>query len=94
MTSGTSNKFSPEACARAVSTVLDHESDHPSRWTAVAPIAAKVGCAGQTPREWVKKAKVDSEVRAGVPSDVADRLKTLKRTDRELHQTIEFRAKA
>ena len=53
-------------------------------------IAAKIGCAGQTLHEWVKKAEVDSGTRAGVPSDVADRMKALERENRELRQANEI----
>jgi transposase-like protein len=74
--------------------VLDHEKDHPSRWAAVVSIAAKIGCAGQTLHEWVKKAEVDSGTRAGVPSDVADRMKALERENRELRQANEILRKA
>ena len=79
MTSKTTNKFSPEVRARAVRMVLDHETEHASRWAAVVSIATKIGCTPQTLNEWVKKAEVDSGKRSGVPSDVADRLKALER---------------
>lgn len=57
-------------------------------------IAAKIGCAGQTLHEWVKKAEIESGTRAGVPSDVADRMKALERENRELRQANEILRKA
>jgi transposase len=38
-----SPKFSPEVRERAVRMVLDHASDDPSQWAAIASIAAKFG---------------------------------------------------
>ena len=63
--------------------VFDHEKEHPSRWGAVSSVAAKIGCTAQTLNEWVKKAEVDRGVRAGLPSDVAERLKALERENRK-----------
>ena len=94
MTSKTTNKFSPEVRARAVRMVLDHASEHPSRWTAVMSIAAKIGCTPQTLHDWVKKAEIDSGQRAGVPTDTAERLKALERENRELRQANEILRKA
>jgi transposase-like protein len=94
MTSKTTNKFSPEVRARAVRMVLDHAGDHPSRWAAVTSIAAKIGCTPQTLHDWVKKAEVDSGQRAGVPTDMADKLKALERENRELRQANEILRKA
>ena len=88
------NKFSPEVRARAVRLVLDHAGEHPSRWAAVSSIAAKIGCTAQTLNEWVKKAEVDSGARAGVPTEVAKRLKALERENRELRQANEILRKA
>src|ERR1700730_2054484 len=94
MTSKTTNKFSSEVRARAVRMVLDHEGEHASRWAAVSSIAAKIGCTAQTLHGWVKKAERDSGARAGVPTDVATKLKALERENRELRQANEILRKA
>ena len=94
MTSKTTNKFSPEVRARAVRMVLDHTSEHHSRWAAVSSVAAKIGCTPQTLHDWVKKAEIDSGQRAGVPTDMADKLKALERENRELRQANEILRKA
>jgi transposase-like protein len=88
--SKTTKRFSPEVRARAVRLVFDHEKEHRSRWAAVSSIAAKIGCTAQSLNEWVKKAEVDSGVRGGLPSDVAERLKALERENRELRQANEI----
>ena len=74
--------------------VLDHEADYPSRWAAVTSIAEKIGCSAHTLLEWGKKAEVNSGKRAGVPTELADRLKALERENRELRQANEILRKA
>ena len=86
MMSKTTNKFSPEVRERAVRLVLDNEGQHESRWQAVVSISAKIGCAPQTLNEWVKRSEVDTGRRAGIPTEMADRLKALERENRELRQ--------
>jgi len=74
--------------------VLEHEGEHPSRWTAMISIAGKIGCSAHTLNEWVKKAEVETGKRAGVPAETADRLKALERENRELRQANEILRKA
>jgi len=74
--------------------VLDHEGEHASRWAAIVSISEKIGCVPQTLHEWVKKAEVDNGKRAGVPTDVAEKLKALERENRELRQANEILRKA
>ena len=92
--SKTTNKFSPEVRERAVRLVLDNEGQHASRWQAVMSIAAKIGCTPQTLNDWVKKAEVDGGRRAGIPSDLAVKMKALERENRELRQANEILRKA
>ena len=92
--SKTTNKYSPEVRERAVRMVLDREGQHESRWAAIMSIAPKIGCAPQTLNEWVKKAEVDGGKRAGMPMEIAERLKALERENRELRQANEILRKA
>jgi transposase len=94
MMSKTTNRFSSEVRARAVRMVLDHEREHRSRWATVSSIAAKIGCTAQSLNEWVKKAEVDSGTRAGLPTEVAEKLKALERENRELRQANDILRKA
>ncbi len=48
----------------------------------------------QTLHEWVKKAEVNSGKHAGVPTEVADKVKALEREVRELRQANEILRKA
>ncbi len=92
--SKTTNKFAPEVRERAVRMVLDHERDYSSRWAMVVSIPEKIGCSPPTLHEWVKRAEVDSGKRAGVPTEIADKLKALERENRELRQPNEILRKA
>jgi transposase-like protein len=92
--SKTTNKFSPGVRDRAVRLVLETEGQHASRWEAVMSIAAKIGCAPLTLNDWVKKADVDSGRRAGIPTEMAEKMKALERENREPRQANEILRKA
>lgn len=70
--------------------VLDNEGQHASRWQAIVSISAKIGCTPQTLNEWVKKAEVDGGRRAGIPTEMAEKMKALERENRELRQANEI----
>ena len=74
--------------------VLDNQGQHGSRWSAILSISAKIGCAPQTLNEWIKKAEVVTGKRAGIPSDLAEKMKALEREVRELRQANEILRKA
>ena len=57
-------------------------------------VAAKIGCTAQTLNEWLKKTEIDSGKRAGLSTDVAQKLKALERENRELRQAKEILRKA
>ena len=92
--SKTTKKFSPEVRTRAVRMVLEHCGEYLSRWAAVVSVSQKIGCSAHTLNDWVKKAEVDGGRRAGVPSEVAEKLKALERENRELRQANEILRKA
>lgn len=86
--------FSPEVRERAVRLVREHESKHDSQWSAIQSIAAKIGCSGETLRNWIRQAERDRGVRAGPTSDERERIKVLEREVRELRQANEILRKA
>ncbi|HEY0311201.1 MAG TPA: IS3 family transposase [Allosphingosinicella sp.] len=86
--------YSPEVRERAVRMVLDHQGEHGSQYAAIRSIAAKIGCSGETLRNWVRQAERDQGVRAGPTTDERERIKALEREVRELRQANEILRKA
>ena len=90
----TTNKYSPEVRERSVRMVLDNQGQHESSWSAIVSISSKIGCAPQTLNEWVKKVEVDNGQRGGVTTEMAEKMKSLERENRELKQANEILRKA
>jgi transposase-like protein len=83
-------QYLPEVKERAVRLVQEARKDYPSRWAAVESIAPKIGCAGATLHEWVKRHEIDSGLRDGVTSVERERIKALEREVKELRQANEI----
>ena len=86
--------YSPEVRERAVRMVFDHQGEHGSQWAAINSIAAKIGCSGETLRNWVRQSERDRGQRAGPSMDERERIKALERENRELRQANEILRKA
>jgi transposase-like protein len=74
--------------------VQEHGRDHVSQWAAIASIAAKIGCTGETLRKWVRQAERDQGARPGPTTEERERIKALEREVRELRQANEILRKA
>lgn len=89
-----SNKFSREVIERAVRMVAGSLPQHESQWAAIVSIAAKIGCAAETPRRWVRQHETDTGQRPGLSTQELQRIKELERENRELRQANEILRKA
>src|SRR3954466_3865580 len=94
MTKQTSNRYSPEVQERAVRMVLEHGSDHASQWAAIASIASKIDCTGETLRKWVRQAERDRGHRPGLTRGERERRRPGERETGEFRQANEILRKA
>jgi transposase len=74
--------------------VREHQGEHASQAAAIRSIAQKIGCSGETLRDWIRQAERDQGLRAGPTADERERLRALERENRELRQANEILRKA
>ena len=74
--------------------VREHEREHALQWATICSIAEKIGCSGETLRNWVRQAERDAGLRPGLTTDEQQRLKELERENRELKRANEILRKA
>ena len=86
----TTTRYSQEVKERAVRLVAEHLHEYSSQWAAIASIAGKIGCTGETLRRWVNQSETDSGKRASLCSSDREKLKKLERENRELRRANEI----
>ncbi len=87
-------RYPAEVRERAVRMVREHEHEHSSQWATIVSVAEKIGCAGETLRNWVRQAERDDGVGPGLTTEERQRLKELEREVRELRRANEILRKA
>jgi transposase len=94
MTKKRTPPFPAEVRERAVRMVREHGGEHPTQWAAITSVAGKIGCTGETLRNWVRQAEHDRGLRRGSTTSETERIKALERENRELRQANEILRKA
>lgn len=87
-------RYSPAVRERAVRMVFEHEHEHPSQWAAIVSIAEKIGCSGETLRNWVRRVERNEDRKPGLSIEERARLKDLEQENRELRRANEILRKA
>ena len=90
----TTKRYAAEVRERAVRMVREHEPEYGSQWAAIVSIAEKMGCSGETLRNWVRQAERDGGRRPGLTTEERQRLRELERENRELRRANEILRKA
>lgn len=69
------SRYSPEVRERAVRMAREHAQEYPSHWGAIASVAQKPGCSGETLRKWLRQVERDAGQRPGLTTEEQQRLK-------------------
>src|SRR6478736_3934251 len=87
---GRPSKYPDELRERAVRMVAEVRPQYPSQWAAITAVAGMLGIgAAETLRTWIRRAEVDTGVRPGVTSQMAEENKALRKEIAELRRAVE-----
>ncbi len=88
---GRPSKYPDELRERAVRMVAEVRPQYPSQWAAITAVAGMLGIgAAETLRTWIRRAEVDTGVRRGVTSQMAEENKALRKEVAELRRANEI----
>lgn len=82
-------KYSPEMRGRALRMLDEAKPEHPNLMSAVRHVAGLLGMSPETLRVWHRRREIDAGQRPGVPTDVAEENKRLRRENAELKKANE-----
>ena len=86
---GRPSKYPDELRERAVRMVAEVRPQYPSQWAAITAVAGMLGIgAAETLRTWIRRAEVDTGVRPGVTSQMAEENKALRKEIAELRRAV------
>ena len=88
---GRPSKYPDELRERAVRMVAEVRPQYPSQWAAITAVAGMLGIgAAETLRTWIRLAEVDTGVRPGVTSQMAEENMALRKEIAELRRANEI----
>jgi transposase len=85
------SKYPDELRERAVRMVAEVRPQYPSQWAAITAVAGMLGIgAAETLRTWIRRSEVDTGVRPGLSSQMAEENKALRKEIAELRRANEI----
>ena len=85
------SKYPDELRERAVRMVAEVRPQYPSQWAAITAVAGMLGIgAAETLRTWIRRSEVDTGVRPGLTSQMAEENKALRKEIAELRRANEI----
>src|SRR5437762_14383739 len=88
---GRVSKYPEELRERAVRMVAEVRPQYPSQWAAITAVAGMLGIGTpETLRTWIRRSEVDSGVRPGMTSQMAEENQALRKQIAELRRANEI----